>query len=67
MSDPFVTEKICALKHKEVDAVIEDIKDIKKDIKEMADRRISTGWKILGASLVFLTLVANIVIGLLRR
>lgn len=64
MSDPYVTEKVCELKHKEVDAVIEDIKEIRKDIKEMADKRVATGWKILGAALVFLTLVANIVVAI---
>ena len=62
MSDPYVTEKVCALKHKEVDAVIDDIKEIRLDIKDMKERSSVTGWKVLGAVLVFLTLVANIVI-----
>ena len=67
MTEPFVTEKICELKHEKVDAVVEDIKEIRKDIKEMVDNRIATGWKILGAVLVFITLVANIVIPLIKN
>lgn len=67
MSDPFVTEKVCELKHKEVDAVIEDIKEIRKDIKEMADNRVASGWRVLGATLVFLALIANIVIAVWKN
>ena len=66
MDDPYVTEKVCALKHKEVDAVIEDIKEIKSDIKDMKERTSVTGWKIIGAVLIFLTLVANIVIAFMK-
>ena len=62
MPDEFVTEKVCKLKHEKVDAVEEDIKEIKKNIKEMNENRVASGWKVLGAVLVFLTLVANIVI-----
>lgn len=66
MSDQYVTEQVCALRHEKVDAVVDDIKEIRKDLKEMKDKRGVTAWKILGAALVFLTLVANIVIAFIK-
>ena len=67
VADEFVTKEVCILKHEKVDAVEDDIKEIRKDIKEMNDNRIATGWKILGAALVFLSLVANIVVAIWKN
>lgn len=67
MAEDFVTKEVCMLKHERVEAVEDDIKDIKQNIKDMAENRIATGWKILGAGLIILSLAANIVIAIWKK
>lgn len=66
MNDQYVTELICALRHEKVKAVEDDVKEIRRIMETNAEKRSVTAWKVLGAVLLGLALVANIVIGVMK-